>query len=76
MLNVEGDAFGAALLQFFVDRNAAKEGQGSELTEVRLGDGDGPAKPEHSPLIEKRGLPDSPPAYAPGARPSDMESVM
>ncbi|XP_062408474.1 neutral amino acid transporter B(0)-like [Sardina pilchardus] len=75
VLNVEGDAFGAALLQFFVDRTAAKEDQTGQLTEVRLDDGDGPAKPENSPLIEKRGLPaDTPPAYATNAH--DMESVM
>lgn len=55
MLNVEGDAFGAGLLQFFVDRNAKQE-EGGELSEIRLeGDPSVPA-PERSPLIEKRGL--------------------
>ncbi|KAE8295290.1 Neutral amino acid transporter B(0) [Larimichthys crocea] len=55
VLNVEGDAFGAGLLQFFVDRNAKQE-EGGELSEIRLeGDPSVPA-PERSPLIEKRGL--------------------
>lgn len=55
VLNVEGDAFGAGLLQFFVDRTAKKE-EGAELSDIRLeGDPSVPA-PEHSPLIEKRGL--------------------
>ncbi|TNN62735.1 Neutral amino acid transporter B(0) [Liparis tanakae] len=50
VLNVEGDAFGAGLLQNFVDRTAKREAAAAasaELTEVRL---DGP---EHSPLIDK-----------------------
>uniref|UniRef100_A0A672HUE3 Amino acid transporter n=1 Tax=Salarias fasciatus TaxID=181472 RepID=A0A672HUE3_SALFA len=52
VLNVEGDAFGAGLLQHFVDRQAKQEG--TELSEIRL-DGDlSPAAPEHSPLIEKK----------------------
>ncbi|TKS81007.1 Neutral amino acid transporter B(0) [Collichthys lucidus] len=55
VLNVEGDAFGAGLLQFFLDRNAKQE-EGAELSEIRLeGDPSVPA-PERSPLIEKRGL--------------------
>uniref|UniRef100_A0A7N6FCK5 Amino acid transporter n=1 Tax=Anabas testudineus TaxID=64144 RepID=A0A7N6FCK5_ANATE len=54
ILNVEGDAFGAGLLQYFVDRTSKKE-EGAELSEVRL-EGDSPAAvPEHSPLLEKRG---------------------
>ncbi|KAM4566834.1 neutral amino acid transporter B(0) [Odontesthes bonariensis] len=58
VLNVEGDAFGAGLLQFFVDRSAKHE-RGAELSEIRL-DGDlSAAAPEHSPLIEKRGRRDS-----------------
>lgn len=47
VLNVEGDAFGAGLLQHFVDRTAKKDG-GAELSEVKT-----EAAPEHSPLIEK-----------------------
>ncbi|XP_061683523.1 neutral amino acid transporter B(0) [Syngnathoides biaculeatus] len=47
VLNVEGDAFGAGLLQFFVDRTSKRE-EGAELGEVV------PVTlaPEHSPLIE------------------------
>ncbi|TWW77209.1 neutral amino acid transporter B(0)-like [Takifugu flavidus] len=55
VLNVEGDAFGAGLLQFFVDRTAEKE-QASELRDVKS-DHSLPV-PECSPLIEKRGLRD------------------
>uniref|UniRef100_A0A3P8Q9P2 Amino acid transporter n=1 Tax=Astatotilapia calliptera TaxID=8154 RepID=A0A3P8Q9P2_ASTCA len=47
VLNVEGDAFGAGILQFFVDRDAKRNG--AELSEVRL-----EAAPESSPLISKR----------------------
>lgn len=55
VLNVEGDAFGAGLLQFFVDKTSKHEGV-AELSEVRL-DGDLAAgTPEYSPLIDKRGL--------------------
>nr|AKS48290.1 neutral amino acid transporter member 5 [Rachycentron canadum] len=53
VLNVEGDAFGAGLLQFFVDRTAKQEG-GTDLSEVRLEGSPSAAEPEHSPLIEKR----------------------
>ncbi|XP_072546799.1 neutral amino acid transporter B(0) isoform X2 [Salminus brasiliensis] len=35
VINVEGDAFGAGLLQYFADRTSKKEGV--ELTEVQLG---------------------------------------
>uniref|UniRef100_A0A3Q3A5X8 Amino acid transporter n=1 Tax=Kryptolebias marmoratus TaxID=37003 RepID=A0A3Q3A5X8_KRYMA len=64
VLNVEGDAFGAGLLQFFVDRKLKHEGV-VELSEVRM-EGDSPAAaPEHSPLIDKR-----------GPSPSEKESVM
>uniref|UniRef100_H2S2K4 Amino acid transporter n=1 Tax=Takifugu rubripes TaxID=31033 RepID=H2S2K4_TAKRU len=55
VLNVEGDAFGAGLLQFFVDRTAEKE-RASELRDVKS-DHSLPV-PECSPLIEKRGLRD------------------
>ena len=74
---MEGDAFGAALLQHFVDRTEAREGPASELTEVRLDDGNGPAKPENSPLIEKRGLGPAEACSDPSApRPCEKESVM
>lgn len=56
VLNVEGDAFGAGLLQNFVDRTSKEEG--AELSEVRLGD-QSATEPEHSPLIEKRGARDN-----------------
>ncbi|XP_053176413.1 neutral amino acid transporter B(0) [Scomber japonicus] len=72
ILNVEGDAFGAGLLQFFVDRT--KQDDGAELSEVRLGDQSAMA-PEHSPLIEKRGGRDN----AEGANavvPHEKESAM
>ncbi|XP_058489739.1 neutral amino acid transporter B(0) [Solea solea] len=71
VLNVEGDAFGAGLLQFFVDRQA-KQQEGNELSEVRLEGEPSAAAPEHSPLIEKRGGADS---GKPTAS-SEKESVM
>ncbi|XP_035390133.1 neutral amino acid transporter B(0) [Electrophorus electricus] len=63
VINVEGDAFGAGLLQFFTDRTSKKEVM--ELSEVRSD------KPEHSPLIEK-------PAGLETSRPqaSERESIM
>lgn len=72
ILNVEGDAFGAGILQFYVDKTAKQDG--TELSEVRL-DGDmSAAAPENSPLIEKRGGRDSEGAKA--APSSEKESVM
>ncbi|XP_029922656.1 neutral amino acid transporter B(0) [Myripristis murdjan] len=53
VLNVEGDAFGAGLLQFLVDRSSKSE-QGAELCEVTLGEEPGAAAPERSPLMGKR----------------------
>ena len=52
VLNVEGDAFGAGLLQHFVDRSAKKE-EGEALSEVRLGDNSNAAGTmvESSPLM-------------------------
>ncbi|XP_076833078.1 neutral amino acid transporter B(0) [Brachyhypopomus gauderio] len=44
VINVEGDAFGAGLLQHFTDRTNKKEGE--ELREVTLD------KPEQSPLLK------------------------
>ncbi|XP_069500680.1 neutral amino acid transporter B(0) [Ambystoma mexicanum] len=35
VLNVEGDAFGAGLLQVYTERTAAKAGEGDELREVK-----------------------------------------
>ena len=45
VINVEGDAFGAGLLQYFVDRNPT-----ATLSEVRVEED---AEPEQSPLIQK-----------------------
>ncbi|KTG32372.1 hypothetical protein cypCar_00023805 [Cyprinus carpio] len=53
VINVEGDAYGAGLLQYFVDRTSSKEGV--ELNKVRVEDKDPASKPESSPLIEKQG---------------------
>uniref|UniRef100_A0A8C8FFB7 Amino acid transporter n=1 Tax=Oncorhynchus tshawytscha TaxID=74940 RepID=A0A8C8FFB7_ONCTS len=52
VLNVEGDAFGAGLLQWYVDRSAKPE-EGEGLNEVKMED-DTPAVPEHSPLIGEK----------------------
>uniref|UniRef100_A0A8C7L0R9 Amino acid transporter n=1 Tax=Oncorhynchus kisutch TaxID=8019 RepID=A0A8C7L0R9_ONCKI len=52
VLNVEGDAFGAGLLQWYVDRSAKPE-EGEGLNEVKMED-DKPAVPEHSPLIGEK----------------------
>uniref|UniRef100_A0A8C8JKP4 Amino acid transporter n=1 Tax=Oncorhynchus tshawytscha TaxID=74940 RepID=A0A8C8JKP4_ONCTS len=73
VLNVEGDAFGAGLLQWYVDRSAKPE-EGEGLNEVKMED-DTPAVPEHSPLIgekESRGAGDEKAA----ARGSEKESIM
>ncbi|KAK6470618.1 neutral amino acid transporter B(0)-like [Huso huso] len=53
VINVEGDAYGAGLLQNFVDRNADKR-EGAELTEVRLEEVP-PTKP--APLKEEEATP-------------------
>ncbi|KAG7470837.1 hypothetical protein MATL_G00118030 [Megalops atlanticus] len=47
VINVEGDAFGAGLLQHFVDRTAHRD-EGAELSEVAV-----PSKSEGSPLMTK-----------------------
>uniref|UniRef100_A0A3Q1GIL3 Amino acid transporter n=1 Tax=Acanthochromis polyacanthus TaxID=80966 RepID=A0A3Q1GIL3_9TELE len=70
VLNVEGDAFGAGLLQHYVDRTS-KQVDGNELSEVRLGNDPLTAAPEHSPLIDKHGGRDGA-----KASPSSEESVM
>uniref|UniRef100_A0A3Q0QPY3 Amino acid transporter n=1 Tax=Amphilophus citrinellus TaxID=61819 RepID=A0A3Q0QPY3_AMPCI len=69
VVNVEGDAFGAGLLQFFVDRAAKRKG--AELSEVRLEGDQSAAAPESSPLISKRSAND-----AKMAPPSEKESSM
>ncbi|KAM6933270.1 neutral amino acid transporter B(0) [Xenentodon cancila] len=71
VLNVEGDAFGAGLLQFYVDKYQG----GAELSEVKLEGDISAAAPENSPLIEKRGERDA----AEGVKmplSSNKESVM
>lgn len=72
VLNVEGDAFGAGLLQYFVDRTARKE-EGADLNEICTEKTSYPA-PEHSPLIDKSGGRDS--AEGARARSGEQESVM
>lgn len=71
VLNVEGDAFGAGLLQYFVDRTSKNE-EVTELTDVKLEGDPSVLAPEHSPLIEKQGRNDS----AEGAKAALSESVM
>lgn len=71
VLNVEGDAFGAGLLQNFVDRAAKKE---EELTDVRLEKDPSVPTPECSPLIRKQGLKDR--SGADGFQADHSESIM
>lgn len=72
VINVEGDAFGAGLLQFYVDRTSKKEG--AELSKVRVVEEDPASKPESSPLIEKQGNFELEEVVGP--KPCDQESVM
>ncbi|KAG7483952.1 hypothetical protein MATL_G00043780 [Megalops atlanticus] len=51
VINVEGDAYGAGLLQYFVDRQASLE-KGADLTRVKVEEG-APTRPEDVPLIAK-----------------------
>ncbi|XP_007492033.1 neutral amino acid transporter B(0) [Monodelphis domestica] len=54
IINVEGDAFGAGLLQCYVDNTKAGEGSlGSELAEVKDAASTVPLSPEADPLILK-----------------------
>ncbi|XP_062872538.1 neutral amino acid transporter B(0) [Trichomycterus rosablanca] len=69
VINVEGDAFGAGLLQYFADRTSKKAEL--ELSEVRLEKGGHPMKPEHSPLIEKPAK-----LEVAGLQPYNQETVM
>ncbi|KAG7321949.1 hypothetical protein KOW79_014807 [Hemibagrus wyckioides] len=69
IINVEGDAFGAGLLQHFTDKNSKKEEV--ELSEVRFEEVENPTKPEHSPLLEKRAE-----VVIAGSRDTEQESVM
>ncbi|XP_077065083.1 neutral amino acid transporter B(0) [Siphateles boraxobius] len=72
VINVEGDAYGAGLLQFFVDRTSKKEG--AELSKVRVDEEDPASKPESSPLMEKQGNFEL--EEVAGPKPCDLESVM
>ncbi|XP_039527109.1 neutral amino acid transporter B(0) isoform X2 [Pimephales promelas] len=72
VINVEGDAYGAGLLQFFVDRTSKKEG--AELSKVRVEEEDPASKPESSPLIEKQGNFELEEVVGP--KPRDHESAM
>ncbi|XP_042342233.1 neutral amino acid transporter B(0) [Plectropomus leopardus] len=74
ILNVEGDAFGAGLLQHFVDRTSKRE-DGAELSEVRLEGEPALPAPEYSPLIEKQDGRDSAEAVK-RAHSNEKESVM
>ncbi|KAK5904724.1 hypothetical protein CesoFtcFv8_006259 [Champsocephalus esox] len=72
VINVEGDAFGAGILQHFVDRTAQRQ-EGAELSEVRLEGDQSAAAPENSPLIERRGGRDSEEKKSPSG---ERESAM
>lgn len=69
IINVEGDAFGAGLLQHFTDHTSKKDEV--ELNEVHLEEVECPMKPECSPLLEKRAE-----LKIAGSRTSEKESVM
>lgn len=70
VLNVEGDAFGAGILQHFVDKSE-KGTEGTELSEVRLEDTPASAATlEDSPLIQKKREAEA------SARRDDRESIM
>uniref|UniRef100_A0A672SZG9 Amino acid transporter n=1 Tax=Sinocyclocheilus grahami TaxID=75366 RepID=A0A672SZG9_SINGR len=72
VINVEGDAYGAGLLQYFVDRTSSKEG--AELNKVRVEEEDPASRPEISPLIEKQGSLEL--EEVAGPKPCEKESVM
>ncbi|XP_061828909.1 neutral amino acid transporter B(0) isoform X2 [Nerophis lumbriciformis] len=71
VLNVEGDAFGAGLLQCFVDRTSKPEE--AELRDLKK---DADKNPEHSPLMEKAGGPGYEPSNNTTESHRDKESVM
>uniref|UniRef100_A0A8C1Y5C4 Amino acid transporter n=1 Tax=Cyprinus carpio TaxID=7962 RepID=A0A8C1Y5C4_CYPCA len=72
VINVEGDAYGAGLLQYFVDRTSSKEGAG--LNKVRVEEEDPASRPEISPLIGKQGSLEL--EEVAGPKPCEKESVM
>ncbi|KAM9469613.1 neutral amino acid transporter B(0) [Clarias gariepinus] len=69
VINVEGDAFGAGLLQYFTDRTSKKEVM--ELSEVHATDPQDPPRPEQSPLLKKRAELENPSSHG-----SEKESEM
>ncbi|XP_026996730.1 neutral amino acid transporter B(0) [Tachysurus fulvidraco] len=69
VINVEGDAFGAGLLQHYTDKTSKKEEV--ELSEACSEDVENPRKPEHSPLLDKRAE-----LVIAGSQSSEKESVM
>ena len=70
VLNVEGDAFGAGLLQNFVDRTAKKEGELESSSLKNLPE----TTPELSPLMTKHGLKDQ--SGGDGLQAHQSESIM
>ncbi|XP_073673722.1 neutral amino acid transporter B(0) [Garra rufa] len=72
IINVEGDAYGAGLLQFFVDRTSRKEE--AELKKVRVEEEAPASRPESSPLISKQQNLEM--EEVPGPKPCEKESVM
>lgn len=73
VINVEGDAYGAGLLQYLVDRHPNKNEE-EELDKIRVEEDDATPKPEIRPLIEKQG--NFEPEEAAGPKPCEKESVM
>lgn len=73
VLNVEGDAFGAGLLQVYTEKTMGKA-EAEELMEIKtdgLEAGKGASVEEGSPLIKRDG-----PALLEGANSCEKESVM
>lgn len=64
---MEGDAFGAGLLQHLTDRKKEEV----ELSEVHLEAAEHPVKPEHSSLLEKHAE-----SKFSGSLTSEKESIM
>ncbi|KAI5098699.1 neutral amino acid transporter B(0) [Silurus meridionalis] len=69
IINVEGDAFGAGLLQHYTDHRSKKEEV--ELKEVHLEEVGHPVKPEGLPLLEKHAE-----IEIAGSKTSENESVL
>ncbi|XP_072286608.1 neutral amino acid transporter B(0) [Pyxicephalus adspersus] len=67
ILNVEGDAFGAGILQVYSDRTAGPGADGVDLTGVKVLDPE--EQPEGDPLLKPEVIVD-------GAGPQEKESIM